>query len=827
MIRFITLSLALIGLGGCALPWAEENSPIAPTDTWRDALQASLEAHGAVTHAENLLIPRVFRFTPPEGAETVSLTGSFTGWTSEGIPMSDPDGDGIWTVTYALRPGEHLYKFVVNGDQWHHDPLNPDRVDDNHQGFNSVIQISQGGQIPLAPGSLDGHVQDGFIIHRPADQASLQRTDELGLQVTLLTLEGDVESVEVLFGAGELPTGVSMDHIYTRDMFDHWRADLTLSPDDLTGPMGMAFIIRDGVDQVILGADGATRSTLTWPQPFVVMPAQFDFHPVPAWAMDAVWYQIFPERFRNGDPSNDEQPVVPWTWSWFEPFTDGEARNFYHFVFERKFGGDLQGVEWALDYLENLGVTAIYLNPVFEAQSLHKYETSDYRHIDDNFGVAGDLEGLDEGLDPSTWVFTPSDRIFLDLVEDAHRRDMHLIIDGVFNHSGRLHWAFQSIVASGEASPCADWYKITSFDPLEYEGWAGEPDLPEWNQDANGLVEPVARHIFDITRRWMDPNGDGDPRDGIDGWRLDVPNEIARPFWDRWCALVRSLNAQSYTVGELWDRAPAWTAPDLFDAHMNYAWLRLVHGFFINGDMTASELSRALFELHETYDYRTNFVMQNLLDSHDTDRIASAIINPGRDVDQGNRVQDGAVYDQSKPGPEAFRRMRLIQTFQFTCIGAPMIWYGDEVGMWGADDPECRKPMLWPDLMPCDSPDDVINTDMLRHVRALAHIRQTFPALRRGHLRPTLADDSNGVFAFERRLGMRSSTDDIITVLHRGEGNVIVTIPVHWPDGTAVIDALGRWSNPDREITLHTVVVDGEVTLPLGPDAGAILVAIE
>ena len=154
-----------------------------------------------------------------------------------------------------------------------------------------------------------------------------------------------------------------------------------------------------------------------------------------------------------------------------------------------------------------------------------------------------------------------------------------------------------------------------------------------------------------------------------------------------------------------------------------------------------------------------------------------------------------------------------------------MIWGGDELGMWGADDPECRKPLLWPDLMPFDNPDDVPDFQMLAHVQALANIRRDFPALRRGHLRPALLDDEQNVYAFERRLHTEPSSDDIFVALHRGEGDVTISLPVHWPDGTEVFEVLSRWLDPSAPPTIHTVE-DGVIELTLGPDEGAIFAVI-
>ena len=231
----------------------------------------------------------------------------------------------------------------------------------------------------------------------------------------------------------------------------------------------------------------------------------------------------------------------------------------------------------------------------------------------------------------------------------------------------------------------------------------------------------------------MDPNGDGDPSDGIDGWRLDVPMEVAMPFWDRWCAHVKSINPDAYLTGEVWDRADAWVNGERFDAVMNYVFARAAIEW-IGHDrrkITASELDRRLSELRLAYPLETTQCMMNLADSHDTDRLVSMMLNPDRGYDQENREQTNRGYDNSKPGEVHYRRARLMALLQMTYIGAPMIYYGDEVGMWGPDDPSNRKPMLWKDLQPyAKSRENRVDEEHLDHYRRLGALRRENPALR-------------------------------------------------------------------------------------------------
>ncbi|HQR39911.1 MAG TPA: alpha-amylase family glycosyl hydrolase, partial [Blastocatellia bacterium] len=550
----------------------------------------------------------------------------------------------------------------------------------------------------------------------------------------------------------------------------------------------------------------------------------------PDWAKRAVWYQIFPERFRNGDPRNDPPGTVPWRQEWFGR-APGETGDFYHYIFDRRYGGDFQGVLDKLDYIQSLGVTAIYFNPVFEAPSLHKYDTEDYRHVDDNFGFKGDIAKLHgETEDPATWQWTASDKLFLKLVAECHRRGIKVIVDGVFNHTGSTFWAFKDVLKNGKDSKYAGWYKIKSFGPpVEYEGWFGVSTLPEIKQTPNGLNEGFTRHIYAVTKRWMDPNGDGNPSDGIDGWRLDVPNLVPLDFWVEWRKLVKGINQDAYIVGEIWDPVPQMLDGRSFDAQMNYPVLRAVVRFFIDTAPRAkpSEFVKELDELRSLYPRSVTFDQQNLLDSHDTDRIASAIVNPNRKFDAGNRLQDkdGANYDTRKPAAWAYDRLRLITIFQMTYVGAPMIWYGDEVGMWGADDPTDRKAMLWKDLEPYQDPAESVDGALLAHYRKLIAIRNSTEALQIGEYKTLVADDDHEVLAFERTANGKR----VIVVINNSDRIQQVRIPASGMFHDALNDPRYTITNGriafSRAGDYTTTANDGTLTVTVGPGWGAILIA--
>ena len=479
----------------------------------------------------------------------------------------------------------------------------------------------------------------------------------------------------------------------------------------------------------------------------------------PDWARDAVWYQIMLDRFANGDEMNDPPNTRPWTSAWraTSPWETEGGQTFWEWaVFNRHYGGDLEGLRERIPYLKALGVNAIYLNPVFEAPSHHKYDATTFVHIDDNFGTKGDamMSSANEDLgDPSTWGFNESDRLFLAVVKELKANGFRVIVDGVFNHVGDTHIAFTDVRARGKESPFADWFEIESFEPFKYRGWAGFGQLPEFAKTQTGFKSGAVRdHVFAVTRRWMDPNGDGDPSDGIDGWRLDVPNEVPIEFWREWRAVVKGVNPDAYIVGEIWKRADKWLDGRSFDAVMNYQFAMPVVQW-VSGEIKPSELDRRLLAVRLAYPEQATAVMQNLLAGHDTDRLASMIVNPGRGYDRSNSERPGSAYNGAKPTDEAYRRALLAVAAQMTYVGAPMVWYGDEVGMWGSDDPFCRKPMLWADLPPNDDPDERIREGHLDAYRALIKLRNDTPALRRGAFKTLVADDARNLWVFERTLG--------------------------------------------------------------------------
>ncbi|MBI2814195.1 MAG: alpha-glucosidase C-terminal domain-containing protein [Opitutae bacterium] len=584
---------------------------------------------------------------------------------------------------------------------------------------------------------------------------------------------------------------------------------------------------------------------------------------VPPWAKSVVWYQIFPDRFRDGDPTNNpkvedirgadpmEPPkawhISPWGGDWFElqPWekTNGEPETWKHMQ-RRRYGGDLQGIIDRLPYLQALGVTALYLNPVFDSPSHHKYDGASYHHIDPTLGPdpAGDraLMAAENPLDPATWAWTKADELALALIAEAHRRGLRIIFDGVFNHMGVNSFAFRDLKKNQQSSPYRDWFTVTSWDDpvkgtkFDYAGWFGAKSLPELREDANGIVAGPRAYIFAATARWMNPKGRG-PQHGIDGWRLDVAFCVAHPFWKAWRAHVRRLNPEAYLTAEIVD-VPEKVVPymqgDEFDGEMNYNFLFTAVEFFVDPPpqrISATEFDRKLRHLRELYPPGVAEVSMNLLGSHDTNRIGSYIANRsiGRYRDWASyfsksKTAENPAYRPRKPGAADLALQKLLVIFQMTYVGAPMVYYGDEAGLWGGNDPDCRKPMLWediayadeifgPDLRTRHEPDTVgINHGLLAHYRKMIALRNRHPALQHGSYRTLFADDARELFVFERTLA-----DERVVVIFNNSGSPTSHVVDHLSDGTC------REAISD---TLHHAR-GGKLTLTIPAKWAAVLVA--
>ena len=541
------------------------------------------------------------------------------------------------------------------------------------------------------------------------------------------------------------------------------------------------------------------------------------FDEPPGWAREAIWYQIFVERFRNGDPSNDPKPafmqgaypgyvsanwkVTPWNQDWYEQedWAKAEAGHFHKLAAARRFGGDLQGVLDKLDYLQGLGITAIYFNPLNDSPSLHKYDARNYRHIDRTFGPdpVGDsaIINAEDPVDPETWRWTAADRLFLKIIREVHRRNMRLIMDYSWNHTGITFWAWEDLKKNQSKSRFRDWYDITSFDDpatpedeFSYEGWLGVKTLPELKKvnavgkrkgyAFEGDLQPeVKAHVFNVTRRWLDPNVDGDPCDGVDGFRLDVASHVPLGFWRDYRKFVRGINPGALLLGEAWwtkwpdqlmDPRP-FLRGDVFDSVMHYQWYKPARQFFAqaNGGLKPSGFVAEMNRVYAAYDQPLTQNLMNLVASHDSPRFATSFQNK-----QQYKYRMGArgnpELDLGPPNETTMREMRMMLLHQFTFISAPHIWNGDERGMWGGDDPDCRKPIIWEDI---DHRPQVFgsngkqakptavkpNLELLDYYRTLIALRKQRRELVGGELEFILANDNDMILAYRRKLEGRET----------------------------------------------------------------------
>jgi cyclomaltodextrinase len=473
----------------------------------------------------------------------------------------------------------------------------------------------------------------------------------------------------------------------------------------------------------------------------------------PEWVKDAIFYQIFPDRFAKSEAVPEPSNLEPWD---SPPTVHGFK------------GGDLLGVAEHLDYLQALGITAIYFNPIFQSAANHRYFTHDYYQIDPILG---------------------GNHAFRRLLDEAHRRGIRVILDGVFNHVGRGFFQFNHILENGPSSPYVDWFHVKGFPLNAYSGqpnyqcWADEPALPEFNTDN----PQVRQSIFEVVCYWTEQ--------GIDGWRVDVPFCIDDDaFWQESRRIVKAINSEAYIVGEVWQEATRWLRGDQFDAVMNYLFTKPCIGFFV-GDRLDGELvagmgyapiptldaqafARHIEELLALYPWEVTLAQLNLLDSHDTARFLTLA---GGDVSA----------------------LKLAVLFQMTYPGAPCIYYGDEVGLEGGRDPDCRRAMPWDETQ--------WNTDLLAYYRRLIALRKAHPALRRGEY--VCLHAHKDVYAFLRRL----EDEMLVIVLNNGKGAYPLDVPLrdHLPEGVILHDLLSA-----REAGVTSGRLQG---LSLSPQTGMIL----
>ncbi|MGE0711741.1 MAG: alpha amylase N-terminal ig-like domain-containing protein [Planctomycetota bacterium] len=649
-----------------------------------------------------------FKHQPVIAASKVCVAGDWNGWNKDATPLADPDGDGTYEAKVTLTRGVHHYKFVLNGEVWQHDADNPKTESDGHSGFNSVLDL--GGSAPAGAGQRgDGAIAMDQLVHDPQDLADACAVDgRRRLILRLHVLRGDVERVSVL--ASPRPaSGAEMRRIATVSGRDVWEARLwwPSAPQKLR----YSFELQDGKSKQRFPVDKKQRFSLSM--------AKAGRFVTPEWVRDAVFYQIFPDRFRDGDPNN--QPQLPrrpegQPWHVDDRYFEAWGTEPSHFNF---MGGDLAGVTQQADYIRSLGANALYLNPIFKAKSNHRYDAADYETVDPALGTKQDLGRLRDAL---------------------KQRGMKMILDCVFNHTGDAHYAFQDAMQKGERSKYWRWYFFDGGFPVKqspkpnYRCWWGFGSLPQLNTKNPEVVD----HLLKVSIDWL--------KEGSSGWRLDVPNEVdaVNPeFWPEFRRRVKKQDPEAYIVGEIWTDARAWLQGDKFDAVMNYPVRSAALEFLVKGGIAAPAFEAKLVEQLATYPEAALRVQFNLLGSHDTARVLN--------------VANGDA-----------RRVRLAMTFLFAWLGPPVVYYGDEVGVDGGKDPECRRCFPWEEAKQ--------DRTTLEHVRKLGKARAEERALRRGAVRFLLSSGKTSAFVREPEAG--EAGRPVICALNAGEGEVELRIPL-------------------------------------------------
>lgn len=730
--------------------------------------------------------PQTFFLTLPVGhaiPSVVHLAGDFNSWSPTATLMKPTHSGGghSWKVTLRLTPGLHYYKFVLNANQWMPDPAADPKLaaNDGNGGLNSGVRIRSAWQRMPAPKPNIVPINEIAFNSRAVNNCDV--INHHALQLTLKARTGGLSRVLVLI----------------RSAPHQWiarRMNVELSYRDCT-KWGVIAAVTQPTSHYLFAVCSGKQTLYLADYNFYTSVRAAERHAysvhmqpkvvTPDWTKRAIWYEIFPERFANGNKANDPAHHVPWRWSWFKPYRPaGEKGNFYSYVYNRFYGGDIQGIADKLGYLRRLGVNALYLTPIFESPTIHKYDPWDYRHVDDGFGIKNSLAKLhgEKIRDPKTWQWSASDKAFLKFIRQAHRQGFKVIIDVPFGHCGVGFAPFQSVLKLGKKSPYAGWFDILKWGPpVVYQGW-GQVDgnMPMFRHyPGTGLAPGYCRYIDAITRRWMAPNGK--VADGVDGWRLDTAPDVPHSFWIAWRKVVKKINPKAVIIGEIWTPAQAWlNKGNQFDAVMNYPFATLCTQFFaanrqpggigIGPGHFGAQLARML----AWYPWQVDLSQQNLIDSHDTDRFVSRLVNMNQPFNSNDRLQNGDHYSTDKPTPEDYTRFKQVVAFQMSFPGAPMIWYGDEVGMWGASDPSDRQPMLWRQLMPYDDRRLTINTSLLRFYRfAIAAHRQLAP-LQTGAYAQLLAESGNDIFAFDRSIGDRH----VYVILNRSELRHTVQLPV-------------------------------------------------
>jgi glycosidase len=712
------------------------------------------------------------------GVSEVVVAGSFNDWNVGATPMSDGDGDGTYEVTLLLAPGTYQYKYVVDGT-WLTDEEAEDFSDDGFGGRNSILHVdSRFNAIEVEVGDGEFYLEDLGV---RVDYATVNEVAPGEVIFRTRAYLDDIQKVTLLVKpAGGDILRVPMKLALKDNVFATYEATVNVS-----GAEGcrFTFAYHDGGETRYAVAKGGFENNEPKPTEWALYDhdvlAPFN---IPEWAQNAVYYQIFPDRFRNGEP---------WDPDFSEPYYDtrktlppsGKTNGeYFHFVedwndisglqrspyrtdgkpdYYSFYGGDIVGVMEKLDHLASLGVTVIYFNPVTDARSNHRYDPCDYLKLDPHLATEDQFR-----------IFTAR----------ALEKGIRVIVDMAYNHTGDCHFAFQDIVENGRKSEYWDWYEFKKEMPTwplpagqeasdYYDCWWGfglhpnlnfdlsRPNSQEMSaksiEDARPNME-VVNYLLDSVDYWM-----GDL--GVSGFRLDVPNEVPFWFWGMFRERCRQVRPEHVLIGEIWGDAGTWINPDVFDAVMNYKYFKdPVVKWIGQKQGNAATFDRELAPGRTRYPLQAVRAQMNLLDSHDTARF----LNIAGDV----------------------RRLQLAATFSMTYVGAPHIYYGGEVALDGGRDPDCRRTFPW------DQIEVPARAQTLEHFQKVGQLRRDHDALRLGSFRTVLA--KGDTYSYLREYG----DERLLVVLNNGGAPASIVVPIGnagVADGTSVAIAFGPGEAPE------------------------------
>lgn len=550
------------------------------------------------------------------------------------------------------------------------------------------------------------------VLHIP-DSKYAYATDEKTVVLRLRTKKDDVLRCTLYYGdrvSQEEPAPmkkVQMDKIGLDELFDYYECKLKCSYTRIF----YCFLLEDEKQSVYYYSDEFHDSAdcdRTEYYQFAYVRRE-DAANVPSWAASSVIYQIFPDSFADDRRSISLKGLNK---------TDKSG-----FLCVSRNGGTLKGILKNMDYLAELGINCIYLNPIFTASSYHKYDTIDYFSVDPCFGTEEDLKKL---------------------VCACHEKGIRVILDGVFNHCGSEFFAFKDVLKNGEKSKYANWFYHLEFPvryevPPNYEAFAYVKEMPKLN---TGNPE-VAEYFCNVGTYWI-------KKADIDGWRLDVANEINHGFWRQFRNKVRAVKPDAFLIGEIWEDSPQWLMGDQFDSTMNYPFSNLCREFFAKRSLSVKEFDQKLHAMLMRYKTPMTYAQMNLLDSHDVPRFLSKC---GGDL----------------------KKFRLALFFMMTFVGVPSILYGDEAGIEGVTEREYRKPMPWE-----NKPEQ---GELFKFIKELISIRKQHKALIYGDFK-TVPVTEPGVYAFSRM----ADKEKLVIVLNNSNNAKNINVPLAEPADSAFAD---------------------------------------